>query len=154
MVNRVLSLHMNKIFEWDDIPSLDGVGAEWAYIPKIPLGRRAFVRVNNEDIPRIFIAGNVLVKVVTVNNTFTGRLLDIGAGGLALRLPVSLETGKLLRMGFYLGPVMIISKAEVKYSNKTEEQDGQEQYTTGVEFIDLDSDSSGYINGLYASIHE
>ena len=145
---------MENIFDWDDIPSLDGVGAEWAYIPKTPLSRRAFVRVNNEDIPRIFIVGNVFVKVVTANDSYTGRLLDIGAGGLALQLPVSLETGKLQRVGFYLGPVKIISIAEVKYSHKTEEQEGQEQYTTGGEFIDLDSESAGYINGLYTSIYE
>jgi len=60
---------MKNIFDWDDIPSLDGVGAEWAHMPKTPLGRRAFVRVNNQDIPRIFISGNVLVKVVTVKHT-------------------------------------------------------------------------------------
>jgi len=145
---------MKKIFDWDDIPSSNEVGAEWESKLKTSLGRRAFVRVKNQDIPRIFVVGKVLVKVVTVNHTYTGRLLDIGAGGLAMQLPVSLETGKLLRVGFYLGPVKIISKTEVKYSSKTEEQDGQEQYTTGVEFIDLDSESTGYINGLYTSIHE
>lgn len=145
---------MKKIFDWDDIPSLDGVGVEREFKPKASLGRRAFVRIKNQDIPRIFVVGKILVKVVTVNHTYTGRLLDIGAGGLALQLPVSLETGKLLRVGFYLGPVKIISIAEVKYSHKTEEQEGQEQYTTGGEFIDLDSESAGYINGLYTSIYE
>ena len=145
---------MKMIIDDDGIPSLDGVGAGREYKPINSLGRRAFVRVNNNDIPRIFAAGKILVKVVTLNHPYMGRLLDIGTGGLAMRLPVSLETGKLVRMGFYLGPAEIISKAEVKYSYKTEGPEGQEQNITGVEFIDLDSESDGYINGLYASIYE
>lgn len=64
-----------------------------------------------------------------------------------MSLSVLLEESLPLKVGFFLGSVKIISKAVVRHAHKIEDQ-----YTTGVEFIDLDSESAGYINGLYASL--
>lgn len=138
---------MEQKMSWDDIPTLDGVGVDWGFKPTTPLGRRAFVRIKNKDIPKLFAVSKILVQVATVKQTYTGRLLDISAGGLSMGLAVSLEENLPLRVGFFLGTVKIISKAVVRNCRKTEEQ-----YATGVEFVDLDSESAGYINGLYASL--
>ena len=132
---------------WDDIPALDDVDVDWNFKPTTPLGKRAFVRIHKEDIPRLFTVSQIFVKVATADQTYTGEILDISVGGLLLAMPVPLEENLPLKVGFYLGPVKIIAKALVRHSRKIEEQ-----YAIGIQFIDLDSDSAGYINGLYASL--
>jgi len=138
---------MKNQFNWDDVPSMEGLSVDWNFKPISPLGKRAFVRIIKQDIPRIFSVDNIFVKVATVTQTYTGQLLDISKGGLSMILPVLLEQNTLLRVGFFLGPVKITSKAVVKHSRNIETQ-----HITGIEFIDLDSESAGYINGLYASL--
>jgi hypothetical protein len=132
---------------WEDIPSLEGAGVDWGFKPTTPLGKRSFVRIKDEDIRKLFAVSEILVKVATANNTYTGELLDISTGGLALHLPVLLEVGQPLKVGFCIGIAKIISRAIVRHSSKEDKQ-----YKTGVEFVNLDSESSGYINGLYASM--
>lgn len=144
--NNQYNLLMNKKTSWDNIPSLS-LGMDWEYKPESPLGKRAFVRINSKDIPKMFAVGDIRVKVATVKHTYTGRLLDISTGGFSMSLPVSLEESQPLKVGFFLGSVKIVSKALVRHTRKIEDQ-----YTTGVEFVDLDSESAGYINGLYASL--
>jgi len=138
---------MKYIFEWDDIPSMEGVDVDWGFKLETPHGKREFVRITKERIPRLFEVSTILIKVATVKQTYNGTLLNISAGGLAMSLPVPLEVDLPLKVGFYLGPEKIISKAIVKYTHKIEEP-----YTTGVEFVDFDSEHVGYINGLYATL--
>jgi len=138
---------MENIINWDDLPTLEGLGVDWDFKPIPPLGKRAFVRIEKENIPQMFIVDKIFVKVATVTEIYTGQLLDISKGGLSVNLPVSLEENCPLRVGFLLGPVKIISKAVVKHSRNIDNQ-----HITGIEFIDLDSESAGYINGLYASL--
>lgn len=138
---------MEKKINWDDIPTLEGVGVDWDFKPALPLGKRACVRIEKKDIPKLFAVGGILVKVATVKGTYTGRLLDLSVGGLAMNLPVSLDENLPVKVGFFLGTVKIISKAVVRHSCAREGQ-----YATGIEFVDLDSESAGYINGLYASL--
>jgi len=131
---------------WDDIPSLDEVGVDWEFKPTTLLGKRAFIRVKIEDLAKLFSTSKILVKVATVKQTYNGHLFDISPGGLSLILPVSLKENQLLKVGFYLGSIKILSKAIVRYSRKIEDQ-----YATGIQFVDLNSESAEYINGLYAS---
>jgi len=138
---------MERIFEWDDIPSLDDDKEDWGFRLTEPLGNRAIFRIEKEEIPRMYAVSKVLVRIATVERIHTGTLLDISAGGLSVNLPVSLEEDLPVKVGFYLGSVKIISKAFVKHSRMT-----GEHYSTGIKFVDLYPESAGYINGLYASL--
>lgn len=138
---------MEEIIKWDDLPALESLDVDWDFKPISPLGKRAFVRITKEEIPIMFAVDNVFVQVATFTEIYTGQLLDISKGGLSVNLPVLLEENCPLRVRFLLGPVKIVSKAIVRHSRNIENQ-----HITGIEFIDLDSESAGYINGLYASL--
>ena len=140
-------MNMDKIINWDDLPTPEGLHVDWDFKPIPPLGKRAFIRIGKNEIPKMFEVHKVFILVTTVTETYTGQLLDISKGGFSVSLPVSLEENSPLRVGFLLGPVKIISKAIVKHSRNIDNQ-----HITGIEFIDLDSDSAGYLNGLYASL--
>lgn len=135
-----------KTTQWDDIPSLEGLGVEWEYKPETVLGKRKFVRINSADLFGLFEVKEVFVKIATTKLTHTGRLLDISKGGLSLSLPVSLEDNLPVKVGFILGSVKVISKALVRHTRKE-----GEFYVSGIKFIDLDNDTAEYIGGLYAS---
>jgi c-di-GMP-binding flagellar brake protein YcgR len=137
---------MKEKTSWDDIPSLDGVGVEWEYQPETALGKRAFVRINTEDLTGMFAVREIFVKFATAQQTYTGRLLDISKGGLSISLPVALAENLPVKVGLFLGTVKVISKAVIRHTRK----EGA-MYTMGVEFIDLDKESAEYIGGLYAS---
>ena len=137
---------MKKINNWDDIPSLDGLQVGWEHKPETCEDKRSAIRIKNEDISKLFSVNEILVKVVTVKQTYTGRLLDISAGGLSLSLPVFLEVTSHVKVGFFLGTVKIISKAEIMHTHKI-----GEQYIVGIQFFDINKDSATYIKELYAS---
>ena len=132
---------------WEDIPSIEGVSVEWDFKPSTPLGKRAFARIKKEDIPRLYTVEEIFVKVATVKHSYTAILIDISAGGLAMLIPAALEENQLLKVGFHLGSVKIVSKAAVRHSHKI-----GAQYIAGIEFVDFDSEYAAYINGLYASL--
>jgi len=66
-------------------------------------------------------------------------------GGLSMSLHISLKENLVVQVGFLLRAARIASKALVKYIL---EREGR--YTIGIQFLDLDSESAGYIDGLYA----
>lgn len=131
---------------WSDIPSVDEWCLEWDFQTP-PLGKRAFVRIGNESIPKLYAASKIIVKVATVKHIYKAILLDISADGLAMELSVPFEEEQPLKVGFYLGTVKIISKAVVKHTQKN-----GERYQIGIEFVDLNSEYAAYINGLYVSL--
>jgi len=131
---------------WSDRPSVDEWCLEWGF-PTPPLGKRAFVRIENESIPKLYAASKIIVKVATVKHIYKAILLDISADGLAMEISVQLEENQPLMVGFYLGTVKIISKAVVKHTKIN-----GELYQAGIEFIDLNSEYAAYINGLYVSL--
>lgn len=137
---------MEKKTSWDDIPSLDGLGVEWEYKPENALGKRAYTRINAEDLVELLAAKKILVKVATAQNSYTGLLLDISKGGVSLNLPVLLDNNLPVMVGFFLGSVKVISKALILHTRK----EGA-LYTTGIQFIDLNNESADFIGGLYAS---
>ena len=137
---------MKSKISWNDIPSLEGIGVDWGFKPELALGKRSFIRLIDEDISKLFDVKNIIISIATAKQTYTGHLLDISTGGLSLSVPALLETNLPIKVGFLLGKVRIISKAVVKHATKT-----GEQYTTGIQFVDLDEKSAEYINGLHAS---
>jgi len=42
---------MERIFEWDDIPSLDDDKEDWGFRLAEPLGNRAIFRIEKAEIP-------------------------------------------------------------------------------------------------------
>ena len=137
---------MEKKLNWDDIPSLDGLCMDFEYKPKTSLDKRAFFRLSDEDVARLFQIKEILVRISTVSKIYTAQLLDISEGGLSLKLHDSLEENLPLKVGFFLGTKKILSKAIVRHSCKA-----KDWYRTGIQFIDLDKESSEYISELYAS---
>jgi len=137
---------MKSKISWNDIPSLVGVGVDWGFKPESLLGKRSFIRLVDEDIFGLFEVKDIIVKIATAKNNYTGHLLDISTGGLSLSVPALLETNLPVKVGFFLGNVKIISKALVKRASKK-----GTRYITGIQFIDLDEESAEYINGLHAS---
>ena len=123
-----------------------GVGVDWEFKPESLLGKRSFIRLIDEDIFGLFEVKDIIVKIATAKNNYTGHLLDISTGGLSLNVPALLETNLPVKVGFFLGNVKIISKALVKRASKK-----GTRYITGIQFIDLDEESAEYINGLHAS---
>jgi hypothetical protein len=137
---------MEKNKSWDDIPSLDGLAMDWEYKPESSKNRRSFIRLKMETVAKIFEVKEVFVRISTVRETCTARLLDLSEGGLSLGVPTLFEVDLRLKIGFFLGPVKIVSKAEVRHVRKV-----QGQYITGVRFVDLDKESAQYLKELYAS---
>lgn len=141
---------MEKNKNWDDIPSLEGLTVDWEFGSKTSHEKRGFIRVNDEDVCGLFEMKEILIKIATARQTYTGRLLDISEGGLALSLSVlldeQLEENLPVKVGFFLGTRKIISKAVVRHTQKI-----GDRYTTGIKFVDLGKETAEYIGGLYAS---
>jgi len=141
---------MEKKKSWDDIPSLEGLDVDWEYKSATSLDKRSYVRIPNKDICKLCEVKEIVVKVATAEQTFTGHLVDISEGGLAITLSVLLEE-KLeeetpVKLGFFLGTVKIISKALVRHTRK----EGA-VYMTGIQFVDLGNESAEYIRGFRVS---
>ena len=137
---------MERKLKWEDIPSLDGLCMDFEYKPKTSLDKRAFFRLSHEDVAQLFQIKEILVRISTVSKIYTAQLLDISEGGLSLNLQEFLEENLPLKIGFFLGTKKILSKAIVRHSYKV-----KDWYRTGIQFIDLDKESSEYISELYAS---
>lgn len=131
---------------WDDIPSLEGLEVDWEYQPQNPQGKRAFARMSERDLLKMFDGQPVQVKIATAQATFTGSLLDICEGGMAVALKVALTENLAIKVGFFLGTQKIISRAEVRNVRRHDQE-----YATGIKFVDLDPASRAFIAGIYAS---
>ena len=136
---------MNKK-RWDDIPSLEGLEVDWQYQPFNPQGKRAFVRVSERDLLKMFDGQPVKVKIATSTATLTGSLLDICKGGMDVALKVALAENEAIKVGFFLGTQKITSRAEVRNVRRCDQE-----YAIGIRFVDLDAVSRIFIAGIYAS---
>lgn len=131
---------------WDDIPSLDGLTIDWEYKPESSNNKRSFIRIKMEALAKLFEVKEIFVKIATNSQTCTAHLLDLSEGGLSLGVPIPLAVHLPVKIGFFLGQVKVVSKAEVRHVRKIEGQ-----YITGVKFIDLDKESAAFLKELYAS---
>ncbi len=137
---------MEKKVDWDSIPSLEGLEVEWDYGKKCAKDKRTFVRLNLDDIGQLFEVCEIKVKVATVQQIHDGVLLDVSAGGAAVKLSTALEVYQPIKVGFVLSNTPIVTKGQVRYMEQMESG-----YKIGVQFIDLDPNIQDFIGGLYAS---
>lgn len=131
---------------WDDIPSLAELEMDWEYQPDNPHGKRAYARIDEKELARLFDGQRISVKVATVEGTLTGTLRNIGEGGMAVTLDRRLEENQAIKVGFFIGVEKIISGAVVRHV-----QGREHRYTTGMRFVGLGRTERQHISGLYAS---
>jgi len=131
---------------WDEIPSLQGLEVDWKYEPENPLGKRAWLRIADNELHAILGVKSIPVKVVSKNFEETGYLLDIAQGGVAVFLKTKLAVGQLLKIGFFLGKQKVISRAIIRNITSLEGR-----FRTGIEFVELDKESQSYIAGIISS---
>ncbi len=120
---------------------------DWEYLPENPQGKRAFVRISEKNLVKMFDAQSVLVKVTTADTILIGSLRDICEGGLAVNLKVKLAGNQATKVEFFLGTEKIISRAIVRYIRPCDRE-----YTIGMMFVDLNAASKKFISGMYASM--
>ena len=137
---------MKRTFSWDDIPSLDGVGVDWEYMPQTDLDKRSFVRLDIGVVSQLVEVRQIAVKLATVKKNYDGVLIDISEGGLALNLPIPLENDLPVKVGFFQGSAKIISRGLVRHTIKK-----GDRFITGIQFVDLPQESAEYIAGFYAA---
>jgi len=139
---------MRFFYIWNDSTKLNNTNACWGIINSAPpLGKRASNRITKNEIPGMFAPSTIFVHVPRDNSKHFGTLSDIGVGGLSMIIPILLEEKLVIQVGFFLGTAKITSEASVKYI-----LDKNGPYTAGIQFLNLESESAGYINGLYASL--
>lgn len=131
---------------WDQIPSLKGLEVDWKYEPENPLGKRAWLRIADNELHVVLGVKNIPVKVVSKGFEETGFLLDIAQGGFAALLKTKLAEEQLLKIGFFLGKQKVVSRAIVRNIASLEGR-----FRTGIEFIELDNECISYIAGIIAS---
>lgn len=132
--------------DWDNIPSIDGLGVDWEYEPESPLGKRDLVRIESKDLKTILGVKIIPVKVVAQGYEGKGSLVDIAQGGIAVLLDASLAESQPVKLGLFLGKQKILSRAVVRSVDK---QKGG--YRTGMEFVGLQEEYATYIAGLVSS---
>ena len=131
---------------WENIPSLENLTIDWEFEPENALGKRAWVRIDSSDLRSFLTAENIPVKVITRNFDKSGQLVDLSVGGLAVHLTTKLTDGQLIKVGFFLGRQKIISRAVVRNICSV-----KEKYRVGMEFVDLEKDTSSNIAGIISS---
>ena len=131
---------------WDEIPSLQGLEVDWKYELENPLGKRAWLRIADNELYAILGVKSIPVKVVSKNFEETGYLLDIAQGGVAVFLKTKLVVGQLLKIGFFLGKQKVISRAIIRNITSLEGR-----FRTGIEFVELDKEVESYIAGIISS---
>jgi hypothetical protein len=131
---------------WDDIPSLENLSIDWEYEPENFLGKRAWLRLEKNDLHSFLTNSSIPVKIISRNIDKTGQLIDISVGGLAVYLNSELTGGQMVRVGFFLGKQKVISRAIVRNVSSLEEK-----YRIGLEFIGLEEEDASFIAGLNAS---
>ena len=136
---------MEKV-SWHDIPSLEKIEVDWGYIPENPLGKRAWVRLSNNDLYRLLDADYIPVKIVARTFNDKGYLLDISPHGLAILVDRAMKVGVLLNVGLFLGKYKVTAKAVVRNSNCFENN-----YRVGIEFIALQEEHAAFIIGINSS---
>ncbi|MGB3211233.1 MAG: PilZ domain-containing protein [Desulforhopalus sp.] len=131
---------------WDDIPSLEGLEVDWQFKPENPLGKRAWVRIVNNDLFPLLDVKKIPVKVVAKTFNGQGLLSDISQSGLAVVLQERLVENQQVKVGLFLGKQKIVSGAVVR--NVRVAEDG---YRTGMEFVNISKDYESFIIGLISS---
>jgi hypothetical protein len=132
--------------DWNEIPSIDGLGVDWEYVPENPLGKREMVRVASKDLRTILGVKKIPVKVVDKNCEAKGYLVDIAINGIAVLLNRRFVEGQPVKLGLFLGKQKVLSRAIIR--SVMDQGDG---LRTGMEFVDLKEEYRVHIDGLISS---
>ena len=132
--------------DWNEIPSIEGLGVDWAYEPENPLGKREMVRVASKDLRTILGVKKIPVKVVGKNGEGKGYLVDIAINGIAVLLDTRFAEGQPVKLGLFLGKQKVLSRAIVRC---VIDQGGGSR--TVMVFVDLEEEYRAHIDGLISS---
>ena len=135
-----------KKISWDEIPSLADLSVDWEYQSTSIQDQRAFPRLNASAVSQLVESQTIEVRLATATKNYTGTLVDISAGGIAVQLSAQLAPNTPVKVGFFIGTTKIISRGVVRHARVREER-----VHTGIMFIDLAPDLVEYIAGLYAA---
>ncbi len=131
---------------WDDIPSLDGLEVDWQFEPENPLGKRAWVRIENRELLPLLGVKRIPVRVVTKEFDGKGYLVDLAQSGLAVLLDAKLAESQQVKIGFFLGKQKIVSRAVIR--NVRADNGG---HRIGLEFVDFEKEYETFIIGIISS---
>jgi hypothetical protein len=137
---------MTEKKSWDNIPSLEGLSVDWDYQSEHAADQRHSVRMDGKAVCGLFELKEIGVKIATAREAYIGQLLDLGTGGVSVRMSTPLDPGVPVKFGFFLGTMKILAKGVVKHC-----QNQGEQFRVGIEFVDLDPRVAGYVAELHAS---
>lgn len=135
-----------KKMSWDEIPTLENLQVDWDYEPENPLGKRSSARLLKKDLQEMFEVDCVPVKIVSEKFDKKSYLIDISTKGLAVFLDTKIQTGMLIKLGFFLGKHKIISRGIVRNNSRIESD-----YRIGIEFLNLDQKYVSFITSLNSS---
>jgi len=131
---------------WDDIPSLEGLGMDWDYSPNTASNKRSSVRMPANSLAKLFESKEILARLAAEGQSYTGRVVDVSEGGMAVAIPVALAADLVVSVGFFLGQRKIIAKARIRHVRQTDES-----FVTGLAFLHLDKAHAEFIRELYAA---
>jgi hypothetical protein len=131
---------------WDDIPSLEGLGMDWDYSPNAASNKRSSIRIPSNSLVKLFESKEIQARLAAEGQSYTGRVVDVSEGGMAVAIPVALAADLVVSVGFFLGQRKIITKARIRHVRQTD--DG---FVTGLAFLQLDKENAEFIRELYAA---
>jgi hypothetical protein len=131
---------------WEDIPSLEDLKIDWNYEPENSLGRRSSIRLSKNDLIRTLEADQIPVKIISRKFDKNGSLVDLSTKGLAVLLDVEMKAGLLIKVGFFLGKVKVITRGIIRNSSKL-----RDFYRTGIEFVEFEDEATAFIASLTSS---
>jgi hypothetical protein len=131
---------------WEEIPTLQGLEVDWRYQPERSSDKRVWQRIAARELHSILGVKNIPVKIVMDSFQETGALVNVAPGGMAVLLKTKLKEGQRLKVGLYLGKRSVISRAIIRKIRYLEGSFG-----TGIEFLNLDKESQGFISGMVTS---
>jgi hypothetical protein len=131
---------------WDDIPSLEGLDMDWDYSPTTASNKRISVRMPAKSLAQLFESKEILARLAVEGQSYTGRVVDVSEGGMAVAMPVALAADLVVTVGFFLGQRKIIAKARIRHVRQTDEG-----FITGLALLQLDKENAEFIRELYAA---
>ncbi|MBU0945365.1 MAG: PilZ domain-containing protein, partial [Proteobacteria bacterium] len=126
---------------WDSIASLEELGVDWDFEPDNPQGKRAYARLNEKELCHLFQVASIPVKLVTETMHTKALLVDISQGGVSLRTKATnFKESQLVKIGFFLGQLKLISKGRIKNIRTNEGW-----IILGIEFVGLSEDNNNFL---------
>lgn len=131
---------------WGNVQGLERLEVDWDYRPDCRDGKRLHKRLTKLDLVHILGTRQVEVKMASAAATFDATLCDLSEGGLGVELGSRLDEFQHLKVGLLLGREKIVASAQVRHVRY-----GNNQYTAGLQFINLEPSIRTFIANMYTS---